>query len=95
MTEFTKKNINDTDYIKSAFVVLNPLDNGGESITLECDFFDDGMYTRININLNCYCYGSHSTSICLGNIGVEGLEKSLIQMKKIKDSIQKLRTFTV
>ena len=96
MREFTKK-IADEDYIKSAYVVLNPNDNGGQSIALECDFFHngepDGAYTRIGLTLQCY--DSHSTDIHLGNIGIESLEKALSQMKKVQDSVQKLGTFTV
>lgn len=93
MREFTKK-IADQDYIKSAYVVLNPNDNGGQSIALECDFFHngepDGVYARINLQL--YCYDSHSTDIHLGNIGIQDLEKALSQMKKVQDSVQKLGT---
>jgi len=96
MREFTKK-IADQDYVKSAYVVLNPNDNGGQSIALECDFFHngdpDGVYTHIGLTLQCF--DSHSTAINLGNIGIESLEKALSKMKKVQDSVQKLGTFTV
>jgi hypothetical protein len=99
MKEFIKKSkSNDSDYIKSASVVLNPKSNGGESIVVSCDFYNngdgpDGTYTEIEIDLNCY--GAHSTKIYLGEVGISHIIETFSQMKKVEDSIKTLGTFTV
>jgi hypothetical protein len=73
--EFIDSKNKDQNYVKSHSFLLNPQDNGGESIILQVDYYlnNDG-YAWNNIRFELNCYGIHSAKIELGTIRPELLE---------------------
>ena len=71
-------------YIKTMSVVVNPQDNGGESITLSVDVYDngdgipEGMFTEVMLETNCY--GTSSTRVSLWS-GIESLAEAVNLLK--------------
>lgn len=69
--------------------VINPYDNGGESVTLSVDVFDngdgfpEGLFT--NTEIQAQCYGVHSSSITLFGVAFGQLAEAV---KKIEDKIE-------
>ena len=65
------------EYVKTLTVVLNPQDNGGESVSLTVDVFDNGdgppdnIFTNVVISANCY--GASSSAITLWSVGLAEL----------------------
>lgn len=60
---------------------LNPDDNGGESVILAVDVFDNGdpppNNISNNISIETVCYGTHSTSLGLSNINLGQLAEAI------------------
>lgn len=78
----SKKNL--THYVKTLSAVLNPEENGGESITLEVDYFkneDGDVYT--NIHIENTCYGTHSSKTSYYNLGLERLEAAFKHAQEV------------
>lgn len=81
---FKEKQDVSKEYITTAFCCLNPKDNGGESITLEVDVFDNGdddNFIFYNTYLNFQCYGTHSTRVSFGNVNINNLKNAFDEIK--------------
>lgn len=79
-------------YIKTVSVVLNPKDNGGESIMLDVDFYHNGddanaVYTSTHI-VN-QCYGIHSNRQSYFGVGVEVFEEAFRHMAEVATLVEK------
>lgn len=82
--EYTDNNGKGDDFVKTIAVVVNPEDNGGESVTLSVDVYDNGdktdnIYT--NTRLEAMCYGVSSSSITLWGVGFEALAEAVDKIK--------------
>lgn len=88
VSSFVRKDISNEDYIKSFQCILNPNENGGESITLIVDLYNNGdgekgYWTQTSIETNCY--GNSCTKIWT-SIQIEDLKKAVDEIY-----VQKLR----
>lgn len=76
----------DDEYVKTVSILVNPEDNGGESIILAVDVFDNGdglpqgLYT--NVHLETSCYGASSSKISLYGVGFYGLLDAMKAVEK-------------
>jgi len=91
-TERKKPEIKEKEYIKTVSIVLNPQDNGGESVTLEVDFFHNGdpkdsIFT--NIHITSGCYGVHSTRQSFWGVSVESFQKAFTHMGEVAYLLEK------
>jgi hypothetical protein len=91
-TERKKPEIREKEYIKTVSIVLNPQDNGGESVTLEVDFFHNGdpknsIFT--NIHIDSGCYGVHSTRQSFWGVGLESFQKAFTHMEEVAYLLEK------
>lgn len=88
----TKKPNMDRDYVKTVSVCLNPQDNGGESVTLEVDFFHNGdaqnaVYTNVHINTGCY--GVHGSKTSFYGVALEAFQKAFTHMDEVAYLVEK------
>lgn len=65
------------DYRKTVRVLLNPKDNGGESILLEVDCFHNGEREYVNVSFTSSCYGVHSSTQTFYNLSLEQIINAL------------------
>jgi len=91
-TERKNPAIRDSDYVKSVSICLNPQDNGGESVTLEVDFFHNGdpknsIYT--NIHIQSGCYGVHSNRQSFFGVSIEAFSESFRHMTEVAYLLEK------
>lgn len=73
------------EYVKTVSVVINPEDNGGESVTLSVDVYDNGDKTEniyTNTTLEAQCYGVSSSSITLWGVGFEALAEAVDKIRE-------------
>lgn len=78
--------IKEKEYIKTVSIVLNPQDNGGESVILEVDFFHNGdpknsIYTIVHIKSECY--GIHSVRHSFGSVNLDSFQKAFTHMQEV------------
>ena len=80
-------------YVKTFSVVINPEDNGGESVTLSVDVYDngdglkEGMFT--NTKIENECYGVSSAAIKLWGVGFESLSEAV---QKISSKLEEMKS---
>lgn len=82
----------DRDYVKTVSVVLNPKDNGGESVILDVDFYHNGDDTNAvytNIHIVNQCYGVHSNKQSYWGVGVEVFEEAFRHMAEVATLVEK------
>jgi hypothetical protein len=95
MLNFTERkdpNIKDQNYVKTVSVVLNPKDNGGESVVLDVDFFhngDDENAVFTNIHIANQCYGIHSNKQSYYGVGIEAFEEAIRHMAEVATLVEK------
>ena len=85
-------NIKDRDYVKTVSAVLNPQDNGGESVTLDVDFYHNGDQENAvwtNIHLSHQCYGIHSNKQSYWAVGVNAFEEAFRHMAEVATLVEK------
>lgn len=85
-------NIKDRDYVKTVSAVLNPQDNGGESVTLDVDFYHNGDEKNAvwtNIHLSHQCYGVHSSKKSYLSVSLDSFEEAFRHMTEIATMIEK------
>lgn len=93
--ENKKPEIKEKEYIKTVHACLNPQDNGGETVSLEVDYFDNGDVKRpgvttiyTNIHLTSHCYGVHSTKQSLWGISLDQLHEAVSYMLEVEKRLE-------
>lgn len=94
--ELVDHNGKSNGYIKTLRAVVNPNDNGGESVSLSVDVYDngdglkEGMFTNTKLETNCY--GVSSSQITLWGIEFDALaeavnliEKEIMKLKPVSN----------
>lgn len=64
-----KKSNEDKQYLHTFRTVANPEDNGGESVVVEVDVFDNGDSLYYNTHIETNCYGTSKARISLYGVG--------------------------